>query len=59
MDLALAIEIPDATKSGKSFLLEKMSKSGDHLLSVRGLVIDKESKVIAIINFADLTKGII
>jgi hypothetical protein len=39
--------------------MEEMAQSHDHLLSVRGLVEDKELKVIAIINFSNLTKGII
>lgn len=39
--------------------MEEIAGSVDHLLSVRGIVLDKESKVIAIINFANLTKGIV
>jgi len=39
--------------------MEELAKSRNHLLSVRGIVLDKESKIIAIINFANLTEGVI
>ena len=39
--------------------MEEMSHSKENILSVRGIVINKSGKVEAIINFADLTEGII
>jgi len=39
--------------------MEEIAKSDQALLSVRGFVIDKNSKIIAVINFANLTKGIV
>ena len=39
--------------------MEEIAKSDQSLLSVRGFVIDKNAKIIAVINFANLTKGIV
>ena len=39
--------------------MEEIAKSDQSLLSVRGFVKDKNAKIIAVINFANLTKGIV
>jgi len=39
--------------------MEELARSRNDLLSVRGIVLDKESKIVGIVNFANLTEGII
>jgi len=52
------LSLSDNLLQAKQKMVE-IAKSDEVLLSVRGCVIDKDAKIIAIINFADLTKRIV